>query len=716
MRFDLMRFLPLLMAAALVSLAVLLWPDASARGLIVVWINEVILIVLSLVLLQYGIRLLLRRGEPRAGSRLRAKLVIAMVGMLMLPSLVIQLSASQMVERGMDVWFDLRVDTLLDRALKLAQGFYDRIDIDMKRGLRSYVDDPVLQKSVDAHAAFGMADERLLQILRIEGWDRIQLFDINERLVADVRESGLIELRSEPLSEAAKLTMRLGNVATKIVAEGGVEKAIGYAPIPTQKGGVGLMRVELKLPEGVIRSARLVEADYQSYRALEHNRQMIKDLFANAMLFVTLIVVILASLVALLFARRLTAPIGELAAALHRVTEGDLDVAIPESSQDELGSLARSFNQMAGRLKQNARAIEQAQLDLTEALANSRQRQYILETLLANLHTGVLLVDARGTIRLLNQSLHDILPETKHWLPGSSLLENCRNQPGFLAEFYEQMKTQKLSGVQQQFELSGEHGITHILVRGARLKLSGMAEFSGELIMVDDITELANAQRSQAWAEVAQRLAHEIKNPLTPIKLSAERLQRRFRKQVDAHDVFDSCTHAIITQVERLQRLIADFSSLARMPKPKISKVPVADIMRDMRELFNAYRQVRISIPEEHIDCYCDADQVRQVLINLLDNAVAASAEGGEVLLYVRVSDDWLEWHVEDNGPGIPEDMQEHVFEAYFSTKSGGSGLGLAIARRIAEDHGGQLTLLSARHPTHFRFRLPREPMLLEEI
>ncbi len=711
MRLGALRILPLLMAAGFIGLALALWSDAVSTGLFVAWVNEIMLFILALILLQYGFRLFFRRREPRPGSFLRARLVIAMVGMLVVPSLAIQWSASQMVERGMDVWFDMRVDTLLERALKLAQGFYDRIDLEMKRSLEAYADDPALAEAVDGGSSFGQASDHLAEILRKEGWERVQLFDINERLVADVRKDGLLDLVTAPLSEAARLSMRLGNVTTEIISENGAEKAVGYAPIHGSKGGVGLLRVELKLPQGVIQSARLVEADYQSYRSLEHNRRMIKDLFVHVMLLVTLLTVLAASLIAVLFARRLTSPIGELAVALRRVTEGDLDVVVPESSQDELGSLARSFNQMAHRLRANARDIEQAQRALTEALANSRQRQFILETLLANLHTGVVLVDEQGKIRLLNQSLKEILPQAGDWKPGLVLLQGCVGRLGFLGEFHASLRER--GELQQQFELAGRHGITHILVRGTRLKLSGMAEFAGELIMIDDITELVNAQRSQAWAEVARRLAHEIKNPLTPIKLSAERLQRRFRKQVDDRDVFDSCTQAIITQVERLQRLIADFSSLARMPRPRLKRVRIADVMHEMQELFNAYANVSIAVPDPAMECLCDDDQVRQVLINLVDNALAA-AGSSQVRVYVRSRDDVIEWHVEDDGPGIPDEVREHIFEEYFSTKSSGSGLGLAIARRIAEDHGGRLLLVSARKPTHFCLQLPRESMVRE--
>lgn len=711
-----MKFLPLVLGALLIVLAAWLWPGGEWRGGILAWVNETILLFLAILLIRYGIRLLRQRKEPRPGSRLRAKLVIALVGMLMVPSLVIQLTASQMVERGMAVWFDVRVDKLLDRALKLAQGFYERIEKDLKRSLRGYIHDPQLAVAARSGAPAGDLIPYLAETMRREGWEKVQLFDINERFLAGVQEGELGAVEAEPLSDTARLSLQLGQPTTEISIKQGRQQALGYAPVMDALGVAGLLRVELELPEGVIQSARSVEKDYQSYLVLERNRQFLQSMFRHAMLLVTLVVVLVAGAVALVFARRLTTPIGELAQALKRVQEGDLGVEIVAHSQDELGSLIDSFNQMTLKLRKNAQAIEQAQHDLTEALASSRQRQYVLESLLASLQTGVLLIDAGGRIRLLNQSFRELLSVPSGWIPGASFIQHCQGFLPELAGFYDELTMQPSGYLQQEFDVERAHRQPmRLLVRGTRLKADDATGFSGYLIVIDDITELTEAQRSKAWSEVARRLAHEIKNPLTPIKLAAERLQRRFRRQVDDPEVFDGCTRTIISQVERLQRLVEDFSTLARLPEPRLQRVSVRHLLEEMAELFHPYKHVSVILPAADLTCQCDPDQVRQVIINLVDNALAAAEDHVQVRLYVQANDGWIEWHVEDDGMGIPADIAAHIFEPYFSTKERGSGLGLAIARRIAQDHGGDLELLSPADPTHFCLRLPGARPSMEE-
>ncbi len=717
-RIGFMRLIPLLMAVVLMVITVLLWPAKDADAGLLAWINVILMLVSSLMLFQYGIRLLRESNEPVPGSRLRAKLVIGLVGMLLVPAVVIQLAATQMVERGMDVWFDVRVDTLLDRALNLAQGFYERVETDMKRGMLGYISDATLLAAVSSGLNYRSVNSHLAEIRAIEGWQKVELFDINERLVGGVQEGELSALKAEPLSDTARLSMRLGRISTELVTRKDGEVAVAYGPLIGATSVVGLLRVEMNLPAGVIQNARAVESDYRSYRELEHNRQSIVATFTHVMLFVTLIVVLIAGLVGLLFARRLTAPIGDLAQALRRVTDGDLNVVISESSQDEMGSLARSFNEMANRLKLNVEAIEKAQKDLTKALENSRQRQYVLESLLANLHTGVILVDAEGRVRLLNQAVRDILHLPANWVPSVDILQASQGSLHDVGDFYGELKHQQEDHLQREFDVALPHGKNvHLLARGARLSATASTSFSGYLLVIDDISDLAEAQRNKAWAEVARRLAHEIKNPLTPIKLSAERLQRRFRAQVDDEVVFDVCTQAIIGQVERLQRLIADFSTLARMPQPKMRDVSVDGLLKEMEELFNSYKRIDVNMLNAGWTCHCDPDQVRQVLINLMDNALAATetSSGRSVRMYSRVSEEYAEWHVEDDGEGIDATAVSQLFEAYYSTKASGSGLGLAIAKRIAEDHGGELKLISRTKPTHFCLRLPRQCQLKEE-
>ncbi len=708
-----MRLLPLLAAGGLCWLLVSVWPGAS--GGVLAWANALLLMLLIGLLGQYGLRLLLRREEPKPGSRLRARLVIGLVGMLLVPSMALQIAASQMVERGMDVWFDVRVDTLLDRALNLARGFYARVGKDLKRGMLPWMSDPVLLAAAEGRADLATVAAHLSDIQTHEGWDKVQLFDVNERLIAAVQQGALGGFRARPLNEPARLAMRLGKMATELRTGPDGEYAVGYAPLVGATGVVGLMRVEVRLPEGVIRNARAVEADYRKYRDLERNRRAIRETFAHAMLFITMLVVIVAGFLGVWFARRLTAPVGDLADALRRVTAGELDVEIPEAPDDELGSLVRSFNQMVVRLRQNAQAIEQARKDLTEALASSRQRQHVLESLLANLQSGVMLVERSGRIRLINQAMRDILHLPEGWMPGGSLPGLCRGHLRPLGAFFAEL-TKGEGGLQQEIEIALAERRVHVLVRGARLAAGDARGFSGFLLVVDDITALVEAQRGKAWAEVAQRLAHEIKNPLTPIRLAAERLRRRFRGQVDDVAVFDSCTEAVIGQVDRLQRLIADFSSLARLPKPRLQALDARELLAEMRALYASMPRVDVRLPDAPAPCVCDPDQVRQVLINLIENALAATEMRGlPVRLYLTREEGAVCWHVEDDGPGISDEAAESIFEAYFSTRADGTGLGLAIARRIARDHGGELLLLSRRSPTHFCLRLPEAGANMEE-
>ncbi len=710
-----LRVLPLLLSAALLSVIVWLWSRHTTADLqVVVWVNISLLFLLSMGLFLYGLRLFLQKKEPRPGSRLRAKLVIGAVGMLLIPAGTLQIAANQMVEKGMDVWFDVRVDTLLDRALSLAQGFYGRIDQDMRHNLAQYANDDALLSGVaNFPASYRSLNSRMVEILQREGWQSIQLYDRNERLLVAVQSEGLSDFKPEAFTEQALVTLTMGRISSELLNVENEEILAAYAPIRVQQRIVALLKVKATLPVGLIQHARAVESDYRTYKELERHRQSIRDIFTHAMLFITLVIVLVVGLVAIVFSRRLTSPVGQLAHALKKVTDGDLDVSIPNTSDDELGDLVHSFNRMALHMKQNVEAIEKAQLDLSDALTSSRQRQYVLEMLLANLQSGVLLLNEHGEIRLINQSLRQLLVlQPSDWVTGRNFSELSRGKLHLVHEFYDELSHQQNETLQRELEVMIQGEKRHLLARGARLSASGLSGFSGYLLLLDDVSQLAEAQRHRAWSEVAQRLAHEIKNPLTPIKLAAERLQRRFRGQVDDHAVFDSCTQAIIAQVERLQRLIVDFSTLARLPKPHCKQVKCATFVQELRDLYSAYSRVRVADMPPDLSCYCDADQVRQILINLMENALAAT-EGGQnhIRLYLSSDNTMVYFHIEDDGDGIPESVRPHLFEAYYSTKSTGSGLGLSIAKRIADEHGGDLLLLSNENPTHFCLALPiQEP------
>ncbi|HIP07256.1 MAG TPA: HAMP domain-containing protein [Mariprofundaceae bacterium] len=701
-----LRFLPFAVVILLAALIFYVWPSEDQYGPVYLnWINIGLLLLVAFIAFVFGIRSFSTRQES-AGLNLRTKLITVMVLMVLLPSAILQITANQVITKGLDVWFDVRVDTLLDKAMNLAQGFYADLESDMELSLKQVISDDSFPDLAPTPLGSMVLNQYMEQLLTKHGWDRLELFDASERLVATVQGvrpgSSLDNLKTLPVSDAGRLSIALGRYTIDHHTHKDSEYVVGYLPLFSQRRLIGLFRAEVELPPEITASARSIEADYRKYRELDRHRQGIQQTFMHTLMIAMILIVCVAGMLALVFARKLTAPVEELASALEQVKAGDFDVVVPTNSSDELGSLAESFNSMIARLKYNMDTLTETQTELTSALVSSRQRQYVLENLLAKLHSGVILLDATGEIRLMNDTCKTLLMLPKHKENKGSIYDFSEVHLKPILGFFETLQTQDLQDLQHEIVITYGLQTVKILARGTLL--GGQHDvFSGWLLVFDDITQLAEAQKHRAWAEVAQRLAHEIKNPLTPIKLSTERVRRRFRDQVDDVKVFDTCTDAVINQVERLQRLLADFSDLATLPKPDMEVVSIATLLQELKELYSPYHNLTFEgMPKGQV--YCDPDQIRQVLINLIDNALATKAH---VRVYVEIVDEQTRFFVQDEGSGIDENAREHIFAPYFSTKKDGSGLGLAIAQRITEEHHGQLQLLSASAPTRFCMWLP---------
>ncbi|MDQ6979020.1 MAG: HAMP domain-containing protein [Mariprofundaceae bacterium] len=715
------RLLPLLLSLLLLAAVTQLWPskDADLMGLtgLIGWFNVILLMVLAFFLFRYGLRLLRGKTNQHGASALRAKLVIALVGMLLIPAVLLQGSASYVVNRGLDNWFDVKVENLLGRAMKLAEGLYSRIDQELQHSLLELSNDSTLRAQL---AILPLSSNELNtymnEVVDHYNWESMQLFDRNERLIASIQRGELTPLKADDFTEQARIAMTLGKVTTEVLSKGSREQMVGYAPIIIHQNAIALIRVSVLMPEGLVEHARAVEEDNRSYHELARHRESWGQLFDHLMTLITVFIVLIAGIIALIFARTLTRPVEQLARALAQVSDGDLDVSISGAPQDELGSLVSSFNIMTQKLKSNTQAVADAQRELTQALAESQQGKHILENLLANLQAGVLLLNEEGHIHLSNLAfaqLLDIEPAILEKIEPDQTLSTVA-MPAATARMQliyhvlEELKSGSESSLQQQLEVPMGHQRRILLVRGVRLSIPEPSGFKGYLLVIDDLTDLAEAQRQQAWLEVARSVAHEIKNPLTPIKLAAERLQRRVQKnRIDPH-IFEQCAQTIIRQTNRLLRLTSDFSTLASLPKPRCSHVVATVFIDELIDLYAAYPRVCVQQPTTSWDCFCDEDQVRQVLINLMDNALAATqANRDAVRMYMAHDDGMTLFHIEDDGTGIHHDNATVIFDSYFSTKAEGSGLGLSISSRIAKEHDGELVLLSAQQPTHFCLRIP---------
>lgn len=445
--------------------------------------------------------------------------------------------------------------------------------------------------------------------------------------------------------------------------------------------------VDLKVVD-YIKSIELAGKFYSQIGEALERGQLIIFVVCGA---IALLLLLAAVWLAILFATRLTAPIGGLMEAAERVRGGDLAARVEEGPpNDELGQLSRSFNRMTSQ-------IEQHRSELVEANQELDTRRRLTDAVLAGVSAGVLSVDGAGVVIRCNRSALELLS-----LPEDGVLDRQ------LADVIPELAPLAVQAAERPDRVT--QGQVEILQRGTRrilLVRISAASNAGSVVTFDDVTDLMSAQRMAAWGDVARRIAHEIKNPLTPIQLSAERLKRRYLKQIkDDPETFSVCTDTIIRQVGDIGRMVDEFSSFARMPHPTVQPEDAKELCQQalfLQRSGNADIRYHASLPDRPVPLICDRRQISQVLINILKNAAEAiegrEADAGKTLppgdISLKLRDDGITVRidVEDNGKGLPAEGRERLTEPYMTTRSKGTGLGLAIVKKIMEDHGGYLAL-----------------------
>jgi two-component system nitrogen regulation sensor histidine kinase NtrY len=435
------------------------------------------------------------------------------------------------------------------------------------------------------------------------------------------------------------------------------------------------------------------EQAVSEYHRLDENRSWLQIAFAWIFAIVALLVLLAAGLIGLIMANQIARPVGMLISATERVRSGDLGVRVEEAATgDELAGLSRAFNRMTGQLAAQ-------RTELMDAYSQIDERRRFTETVLAGVSAGVIGLDAHGRIELPNRTADELLGLDLLAATGHPLAEIV---PEFATLFAEAAASPDKART-AEIQIGPQNHRRILLVRiGAELS-AGRTD--GFVVTFDDITELQSAQRKAAWADVARRIAHEIKNPLTPIQLSAERLKRRFTKEIQSDpETFAQCADTIIRHVGDIGRMVDEFSAFARMPQPVIKPEDIGRIAREALVLQKTARpgiEWTTDIPERGPVAPCDRRMLRQALTNLLQNAADAVAmcEGGgrdgagHIALTVRDLPDGVLLSVADDGVGLPEDDRSRLTEPYVTHKPKGTGLGLAIVKKIMEDHGGVLTL-----------------------
>lgn len=631
-------------------------------------------------------------GQFRArvlGSRLTLRFVGTFAVLALIPLAVVYYFAVQFLSRGIDSWFDVQIEQALDDALLLGRSSLESIKLDVVDQLRDDADK--IQNAGSSFEVFQLLDE----LRQASDFEEMSLHSMSGKILASSSKDAISLIPNVP-DERVIRQLRQGKVYSEMepIAGGGLQLRVAIRITGRQVGDTD--RVLLVIDPLPLRYSRLgqsVEAAYAEYEKLQYLRRPLTFSFVLTLSLVTLMTLLISLLIAIYLARRLVAPLRDLAEGTQAVAQGDYGKQLPVTSGDELGVLVSSFNRMTQEISSAQTAVRNSQIEA------EKQRAY-LETVLAHLSSGVMSFDSHRQLRTHNAAAERILHTPLGTFVESSIAEMINALPTAkpLLDMIDQGISDDVSEWQKEISINSPLGPQTLVCSST--KLSGTETESGCVVVFDDATALIKAQRDAAWGEVARRLAHEIKNPLTPIQLSAERIRRRYLDKIEKDDreILDRATRTIVQQVESMKSMVDAFSDYAQPVNSRPKCLDINTLIRDITELHVAHlTKIRFlfDLTDDLPLVMTDPTGVRQVLNNLIINASDALGDkGGELKLSTRIdhaNDNFLVLELQDNGPGFPAELLDRIFEPYVTTKISGSGLGLPISRRIIEENGGTM-------------------------
>ena len=683
-----MKRLLLVAAAALAGISLFLLTSASANTELfatsypyLLALNGAMVVVLG-ALVSVQLRQLWREHRARQfGSRLKFRLVLLFALMGVVPGLVIYAVSLQFVVRSIESWFDVRVDSALEGGIALGQNALDYLVTQV----RDKADDMVL----DLEGAAQGASTRLNRLREQSGISSATILSSNGQVLATASESGqsLIPDLPDPVELRQARQVRQFHTVGSLPDGRLVIRVITPIPVRTLAGEARLLVLTQPVPESFGRHADAVQEAYREYQQLTLGRSGLKRIY-TVTLSLTLLLALLGALAfAVLIARRLAAPLLILAEGTQAVAQGDFSPRQALPASDELGVLTQSFNRMTRQLQEARAAADRNRADVEAARA-------YLESVLANLSTGVLAFSPEGHLPAANHGALQILEDDLAGFEDITL--DAWPRHGELRDALHEGFAANEGDWQKQMELPAKDSTPRtLLIHGSRLP----ANTGGGLVVVfDDISSLVAAQRTAAWGEVARRLAHEIKNPLTPIQLSAERLAFKLADRLDdnGREMLERATTTIVNQVEAMKNLVNAFRDYARLPAPTLAAIDLNALIREVLNLYeSASAHIRTELGSNLPLVKGDATQIRQVIHNMLQNAqdALATEEDGEISVITRRDGERAVLLFRDNGPGFPAEVMARAFEPYFTTKSRGTGLGLAMVKKIVDEHGGEVRL-----------------------
>ncbi len=676
--------------------------------LFAVWsINLVLIVAISFVLARNLLKLAVERRHRVLGSKFKTKLVVTYIALSLVPVILLFVYGTRLLQGWLDRWFDEpAIEQLLDQGFEVARGLNDELREGRLRDARSVLLE-VEQTDFDNPRRLRSLQALLSRELEARELDALAVYNGTDFVHGLVNSSAdMVELPEIDLEFLAAVLQEGSSTRFQTASNGLHRIVLGAAASDGPPGGKRPVVVAARLvdPDLAARTDAVIQA-HQGFDQLKFQQEEISASFFLSFLMVTLFLLLGVTWVGLYLARRVTEPIEALAEGTRRVSEGALDFRVEVDAGDELGVLVDSFNRMTGELEQSTRELTDANRQLAEERA-------VISAVLQSTAAGVIAVDERGVVLAFNGAARNMLRQRDGEVLGCAIDEVWGDaERAKLARLFVEAADREgrlVSNV--RLMLAGSWKTFEAKVTALR---EAEGELRGHVMVLEDLTELIHAQQRAAWNDAARRIAHEIKNPLTPIKLAAERLLRRYRKQdPDLGESLEDAVDIIVREVGHMQGMVDEFSRFARMRRPQPKQVDLGRIVEETLHLYEGLKEgvdVGADIQPGVDEAWLDGEQFKQVLINLLDNAVEAIQPPGKVKVSVGRDNGALRIQVADTGRGIPPEAREKLFLPHFSTKGRGTGLGLSIVRRIISEHHGTIRVSDNRpHGTVFTVEIPQ--------
>jgi two-component system nitrogen regulation sensor histidine kinase NtrY len=675
--------------------------------------NLMMLLALGFVLARNLVKLVVERRRAIPFVRFRTKLVLVLLGMTLIPAVLVLIVGSRVVLTAVDRWFNAPMEEILASANQIASDYY-------RERQRSVSDEAARLAELLVTANVGVQDaDRIRDVVSPDvNEQRIGMVQVYRTVNSAAGQTDIVPVVDVASPEIPQAWARASadRLAARAVNEADPQPWIlepmtngdagqllrAASPIRGSDGRVLGVVVASEYLSGDLatRSRRMTRA-YEDYTQLRVLKQPLAGVYLSFFVMVTLLILVSSTWMGFYLAKRITRPVHLLSVAAREIEQGRYDQRIEHEATDEFGSLIEAFNSMAAELASSRRRLE------VEA-----RRRYI-ETILERVATGVVSIDPAGRIGTMNSAALRLLDLDASVIgrPAVDVFSRVDLRP--INAVLDQAARSRADAFAQEVALVREGRELTVAAAATRLT-SASGAYDGTVLVLDDVTPLIRAQKVAAWREVARRLAHEIKNPLTPIQLSAERIRRKLNDLDPARaDLVQECTSTIVAEVEALKNLVDEFSQFARMPPPRTVPTDVHQLVNDSLALYNGLlpdvcfeRRLAQPLPQVRVD----PEQMRRVLINLVDNAIEAMNRSGTITIETLhdAQENLVRLVVADDGPGIPEGEREKLFLPYYSTKGRGSGLGLAIVRRIVAEHGGSIEVTeNVPKGTRFTIELP---------